>query len=116
MTTRTTTDTNTAHLNGRLAVDAEVKTFDSGVRLIRYLVSTTSTSPQRRVDVIPAVLWHPTDEQATDPGRKGDRIDITGSLQRRFWEGADGRRSRIEFVAHEAAITPAAGGGGDDIV
>ena len=35
---------------------------------------------------------------------KADRIWVSGSVQRRFWESPDGRRSRIEVVAENVTI------------
>lgn len=92
-------DLNLMVLWGRLATDPELRVFDSGSRLIRYLVTTRADYPRKRVDVIPVTLWDPSDEQVADPGSKGQRVWVCGSVQRRFWESPDGRRSRVEVVA-----------------
>ncbi len=34
-------------------------------------------------------------------GEKSERIWVCGSVQRRYWESPDGRRSRIEVVAEQ---------------
>lgn len=94
-------DLNLVVLCGRLATDAEVRVFDSGTRLIRYLVTVRADHPRSRVDVIPVTLWDPPDELVDDPGEKGSRIWVCGSVQRRFWESPDGRRSRLEVVAEQ---------------
>ncbi len=94
-------DLNLIVLCGRLAVDGELRVFDSGTRLIRYLVTTRVDYPRRRVDVIPVTLWDPPDELVDRPGHKADRIWVCGSVQRRYWESPDGRRSRIEVVAEQ---------------
>ena len=92
-------DLNLVVLAGRLAATPEVRTFDHGTTLVRYLVTTRSETPRRRIDVVPVVLWDPDEDSPTDlePGR---RVWVAGSIQRRFWDGGDGRRSRIEVVAH----------------
>jgi single-stranded DNA-binding protein len=92
-------DLNLVVLCGRLATDAEVRVFDSGTRLIRYLVTVRTDHPRSRVDVIPVTLWDPPDELVEDPGEKASRIWVCGSVQKRFWESPDGRRSRLEVVA-----------------
>ena len=92
-------DFNLIVLCGRLAVDGELRVFDSGSRLIRYLITVRSEHPRRRVDVIPVALWDPPNDLLDEPGRKGQRIWVCGAVQRRFWESPDGRRSRIEVVA-----------------
>jgi hypothetical protein len=31
-------------------------------------------------------------------------VTVTGSVQRRYWEGRDGRRSRIELIAEQVTF------------
>ncbi|MDX1469623.1 MAG: single-stranded DNA-binding protein [Acidimicrobiia bacterium] len=94
-------DLNLIVLCGRLATDAEVRVFDSGTRLIRYLVTVRADHPRRRVDVVPVTLWDPPDDLAEEPGLRGERVWVCGSVQRRYWESPDGRRSRVEVVAEQ---------------
>lgn len=94
-------DLNLIVLCGRLAVDGELRVFDSGARLIRYLVTTRVDYPRRRVDVVPVTLWDPPDDLVDAPGEKGERIWVCGTVQRRYWESPDGRRSRVEVVAEQ---------------
>jgi single-stranded DNA-binding protein len=98
---RTAMDLNLIVLCGRLAVEGELRVFDSGARLIRYLVTVRVDYPRSRVDVVPVTLWDPPDELVDHPGQKGERIWVCGSVQRRYWESPDGRRSRIEVVAEQ---------------
>ncbi len=100
-------DLNLMVLCGRLATDAELRVFDSGARLIRYLVTVKSEHPRRRVDVIPVTLWDPPDDLVDEPGEKGQRVWTCGSVQRRYWESPDGRRSRIEVVAEQVSFKEA---------
>lgn len=97
-------DLNLIVLCGRLAVDGELRTFDSGARLIRYLVTTRVDHPRPRVDVIPVTLWDPPPDLVDEPGLKGERIWMCGSVQRRYWESPDGRRSRVEVVAEQVTF------------
>ncbi len=97
-------DLNLMVLCGRLAVDGELRVFDSGARLIRYLVTARVDHPRKRVDVIPVTFWDPPEELTDAPGLKGERIWVCGSVQRRFWESPDGRRSRIEVVAEQIKL------------
>jgi len=91
-------DLNLVVIAGRLAAAPEIRVFEGGSTLVRYLVTTRTEEPRRRIDVVPAVLWD-ADEDATRFER-GDRIWIAGSIQRRFWSDDHSRRSRIEVVAH----------------
>lgn len=97
-------DLNLVVLFGRIATDPEIRVFDSGTRLIRYLITVRSRAPRKRVDVIPVTLWDPSDDQTDEPGEKNQRIWVCGSVQRRFWESPDGRRSRLEVVAEQIKI------------
>ena len=94
-------DHNLIEMCGRLAVDGELRVFDSGARLIRYLVTVRVDHPRKRVDVVPVTLWDPATDLVNEPGSKGDRVWVCGSVQRRYWENPDGRRSRIEVVAEQ---------------
>jgi single-strand DNA-binding protein len=97
-------DLNLVVLCGRLATDPELRVFDSGTRLVRLLVTVKSDEPRRRVDVVPVTVWDPDDDLVDDLPVKGQRIWVCGSVQRRFWESPDGRRSRLEVVAEQITI------------
>jgi len=96
-------DLNLVVIAGRLAAAPEVRVFEGGSTLIRYLVTTRSEEPRKRIDVVPIVLWD-ADESAT-LFERGDRIWVAGSIQRRFWSDDQSRRSRIEVVAHHVQDT-----------
>ncbi len=95
-------DFNLFVLEGTVAAEPERRTFESGSSLVRYLVTTRTVEPRRRVDVLPVTMWN--DDGASDAVTKGDRIWIAGSPQRRFWSADGSRRSRIELVAHHIKI------------
>lgn len=94
-------DLNLIVLCGRIATEPEIRIFESGTRLIRYLVTVRSEAPRRRVDVVPVTFWDPSDDEVAEPGERGSRIWVCGSVQRRFWESPDGRRSRLEVIAEQ---------------
>lgn len=95
---------NVVLLSGRLAASPELRIFESGARLIRYLVTVRTSEPRRRVDVIPVTLWDPPQAlEAADPP-PGHRVWVAGSVQRRFWDAEGGRRSRLEIVAHQVCL------------
>lgn len=94
-------DLNLIVLCGRLAVDAELREFDSGAQFIRYLVRVKVDYPRKRLDVVPVALWDPPTDLIDEPGLKGDRVWVCGSVQRRYSEHPDGRRSGIEVVAEQ---------------
>lgn len=94
-------DINTTVIAGTLAAPAELREFDSGSQLARILVTTRTTEPTPRVDVVPVTIWEPDQgllDQLTEHG-PGARIWVAARLQRRFWSADEGRRSRLEVVA-----------------
>jgi single-stranded DNA-binding protein len=97
-------DLNLIVLCGRLAVEPELRVFDSGTRLIRYLVTVRADEPRKRVDVIPVTIWDPSDELWDEEPERGRRVWVCGAVQRRYWESTDGRRSRIEIVAEQVNL------------
>jgi single-stranded DNA-binding protein len=99
-------DLNLAVIAGTLAAPPEIRSFESGALLARYLVTVRSTEPRRRVDTVPVVEWSPADPKAIEDLDRGDRIWIVASVQRRFWDGTEGRRSRLEIVAHHVQPYP----------
>ena len=96
-------DLNLVVLTGRLAAPPEIREFESGARLARFLMTVRTSEPRRRVDVIPAVLWDPSDALVSHPPAPGDRLWAAASIQRRFWSAEAGRRSRLEVVATQVA-------------
>lgn len=97
-------DLNLVVVSGRLAAPPEIRQFESGARLARYLVTVRSEEPARRVDVLPVTLWDPADDLVDADPSPGTRLWVAGSVQRRFWSGSDGRRSRIELVADQVCL------------
>ncbi|MBT8200186.1 MAG: single-stranded DNA-binding protein [Acidimicrobiia bacterium] len=99
-------DVNIVVLRGNVVAEPEIRHFDSGAVMIRYLTTVRVTVPKRRLDVIPVTLWDPPEDLMRRPGTSHDRIWVLGSVQRRFWPMAshDRRRSRIEVVANRIDI------------
>ena len=98
-------DLNLAVLAGRLAAPPEVRVLDSGVRMVRYLVTTRAEEPGRRVDVVPVTMWDPPPELAGADHQPGERIWVIGTIQRRFWSESEGRRSRLELIADQVCFS-----------
>lgn len=101
-------DLNLVVLCGRLAAPVEIRQFESGSRLARYLVTVRSEEP-RRVDVVPVTLWDPPADLVDAEPAPGQAVWVAGSVQRRFWSGAEGRRSRLEVVAEQVCLRPGVG-------
>ena len=91
-------------LSGRLAAPVEYRSFASGSRLARLLVTIRSTEPRRRVDVLPVTIWDPADDVFDPEPQPGSGVWIAGMVQRRFWQDGEGRRSRLELVANHVEL------------
>lgn len=97
-------DLNLIVIAGRVAAQPEYRSFESGSSLMRLLITVRSSAPRRRVDVIPVSIWDPAEELVDGSVEVGTRVWIAGAVQRRFWSATDGRRSRLEVVAHDVTI------------
>lgn len=97
-------DLNLVVLCGRVTAPPELRVLDSGTRLLRVLLSVRSDEPRRRLDVIPVTLWDPPDDTVSADLEPGTVLWVTGSVQRRFWESPEGRRSRLEVVAAQVSV------------
>ncbi|MDX1690216.1 MAG: single-stranded DNA-binding protein [Acidimicrobiia bacterium] len=106
-------DLNLVVLAGRLAAPPEVRTFERGSRLVRWLVTTRSEAPERRVDVVPVTLWDPSDGLVAADVRPGRRIWAAGSVRRRFWSDGAARRSRLEILADRVCLGQEHASGGE---
>lgn len=100
-------DLNLVVVAGRLAAPPEIRQFDSGAILARYLVTARTDEPRQRVDVLPVTLWDPPEELIAAEPVPGERVWTAGSVQRRFWSASEGRRSRLELVADQVCLRPA---------
>ncbi|MGZ5384495.1 MAG: single-stranded DNA-binding protein [Acidimicrobiia bacterium] len=99
-------DFNLVVLSGRLAAPPEVRVFESGVCLVRYLLTVRTDEPRRRVDVVPVTLWDPPEDDLAPEPEVGQRVWVVGTVQRRFWSASAGRRSRLEIVAEHVSVKP----------
>ncbi len=93
---------NQVRLRGTLATSPELRVFDSGTALARLLVTVRAAGDRPRTDVIPVTVWEPSERVSA--ARRGDRIGVEGSVQRRFWTTPDGRSSRVEVVGHRVTV------------
>lgn len=97
-------DMNMVILCGSLAAPAELRQFSSGSELLRFLVTTRTEQPKRRVDVVSVTWWEPGVNEPMRTAPRGTRVWVQGQIQRRFWSKDNGRESRLEVVANEVVV------------
>lgn len=93
-------------LCGRLTAPAELREYESGSRLLRSLITVRTDEPRRRVDVVPVTLWDPAPGHGLLTAAVGDTVWVSGTVQRRFWSTAEGRKSQLEIVARDVQLRP----------
>lgn len=101
-------DLNMIVLCGRIVSEPEFDECGGGSARARLRMTVRSDHPGRRIDVLPVTCWDPPAE-LWDPAVVGRRVCVAGSLQRRFWDAQDGRRSRIDVVARSVWLIPRIG-------
>lgn len=95
---------NSVVLIGNLTRDPELRYTPSGVPVctLRLAVNRNFTNQQGEVetDYFNVIVWRNQAEKCAEYLSKGRQVAVTGRLQSRSWEGADGqKRSTIEIVA-----------------
>jgi single-stranded DNA-binding protein len=97
-------DLNLVFICGRVASAPDLRRYDSGSSQLRILVTVRSDHPRRRIDVLPVTIWDPED-RLVDPGvQVGSRVMVAGIVQRSFWDGPEGRRSRLEVIGRHITV------------
>jgi len=110
---------NIAILTGRLTRDPELRTTQSGVPVCSFTVAVDrrfkNASGEREADFIRCVAWRQTGEFISKYFRKGNKINVTGSIQTRSYDDKDGnRRDAVELVVDNAEFGESKQSGGYD--
>lgn len=112
-------------LVGRLTKDPELKfTSGSGIAVATFTLAVdrrfSKQDGQREADFIPVVCWRKTAELVANYTKKGNRIGVTGSIQVRKYQAADGSNryateviaDEIEFLEKKDASSPSGNASG----
>lgn len=106
---------NSICLMGRLTVDPELKTTQTGVSVTSFSVAVDRAyrpkDQERQTDFINCVAWRGTAEFISRYFHKGQRIALQGSLQSRRYTANDGsQRTAYEVVIDNAFFCESKGG------
>ena len=101
---------NKAILCGRLCADPELKQTQNNVSVVSFTLavnrryqSKDAQTGSTQADFISVVAWRQTAEFIARYFRKGSPICVTGSIQTRTWQDAQGqKRYATEVVVDEA--------------
>ena len=108
-------------LCGRLTADPELKQTPSGIAVVsftlavnrRYQSKAADGTQAQQADFISVVAWRQTAEFISRYFRKGSALCITGSIQTRTWQDANGqKRYATDVVADEAMFVDSKNEGG----
>jgi single-stranded DNA-binding protein len=100
-------DVNRVELSGRLAAKIEARILPSGTELSIFRVTVRRAAGDRvRVDSIDCEAERPAARRTLARAEPGDRVELTGVLQRRFWRGAGGLQSRYSVRADSVKLRP----------
>lgn len=110
---------NKAILCGRLCADPELKQTQNNVSVVSFTLavnrrySKDAQSGSTQADFISVVAWRQTAEFIARYFRKGSPICVTGSIQTRTWQDAQGqKRYATEVVVDEAMFVDSKNEGG----
>ena len=88
-------------LCGRLTADPELKQTTSGIAVVSFTLAvnrrfqakgTDGAPAQQQADFISVVAWRQTAEFISRYFKKGSALCITGSIQTRTWQDAQGQK------------------------
>lgn len=93
-------------LQGRLTKDPELRTTQSGISTASFTLAVERSfkgqNGEKQTDFINTVAWRNTADFVAKYFHKGDMAIISGSLQTRTWDDAEGKRHyATEVIADE---------------
>ena len=96
---------NVVALMGRLVADPELRTTQSGIKVVRFRIACDRNfarqGEQRQADFLEIVAWRQQAEFVSKYFQKGSLIAIEGSLQTRQYQDKQGNnRTATEIVAN----------------
>ena len=99
---------NSVHLIGRLGIDPETTTFDSGKMKVRFSLATSESYRNSNGEKVEETQWHNivcwngTAKVAAEYLKKGKEIALEGKLTNHSWEDKNGQKHYMtEVVANQ---------------
>ena len=89
-------------LRGRVSAKAIEKELPSGDKVVEFRLIVTRSKGEG-VDTLDIGAWNSKARRGATSLKPGEWIEVTGSVHRRFWKGANGLASRWQVEAIEIA-------------
>lgn len=97
---------NSVMLRGTLAAKSEPRELPSGDRLVSFRLTVARPPGERtRVDSIDCATTNARVLRCLERASPGDRVELSGSLHRRFWRTSSGVASRYEVTVSSARLS-----------
>jgi single-strand DNA-binding protein len=87
-------------LRGRVSGDPSEKELPSGDRVVEFRIVIVRRS-RAGVDTLDIAAWSSKTRRRALTLKEKEWVEITGSVHRRFWQGAHGLASRWQIEASE---------------
>lgn len=106
-------------IKGNLARDPELKTTATGKEVAKFSVAVNRRFDRDKVDFFDCQAWDKTAVFVNTYFRKGQEVLAGGEMQRRVWDGEDGRKrvnwelnvDHVEFCGKKESAPAAPSGG-----
>lgn len=102
---------NRVQLTGNLGADPEIKTFDSGDKLLRFSMATNEKYTNRNGENLTDTQWHSIvvkgkmADKLSSELRKGSYISVEGRINHRSFTDKEGNKKFVtEIVAFDIVI------------
>lgn len=84
------------HLStGRLVADPELKTTPNGISVCTFRLAVQRPRTKDTTDFLNYVVWRQSAEYLCKYGKKGDLVEVTGTLTSRNYEDSNGNKRTI---------------------
>ena len=102
---------NEVRLVGRVGADPEERVLPSGESLWTFRITVarppakaTSGGSRQRSDSLDCAVWAGRPRRTVSTWAKGDLVEVTGSVRKRFFQTAGATASRVEVEVTRARI------------
>lgn len=91
-------DLNLVELCGTIQTPMELRTTVNANKLSNFTLKVDRKPPSTASDYIPIVAWGDLAQEMTQQCKRGDRINVQGSLQKTFFINKEGIRTYVTQV------------------